>query len=62
MFSYHITRVAPQLWMGLDSNFRDLFSHKVYGSRLFLQIVFLTTGTAILIGTLLGVVAGYAGG
>jgi ABC-type dipeptide/oligopeptide/nickel transport system permease subunit len=52
----------PQVLMGLDSNFRDLFSRVVYGARLSLQIGFLTTGAAILIGTLLGAIAGYAGG
>jgi peptide/nickel transport system permease protein len=52
----------PQVLMGLDSNFRDLFSRVVYGARLSLQIGFLTTGAAIFIGTLLGAIAGYAGG
>jgi ABC-type dipeptide/oligopeptide/nickel transport system permease subunit len=52
----------PQVLMGLDSNFRDLFSRVVYGARLSLQIGLLTTGAAILIGTLLGAIAGYAGG
>ncbi len=52
----------PQVLMGLDSNFRDLFSRVVYGACLSLQIGFLTTGAAILIGTLLGAIAGYAGG
>ncbi len=52
----------PQLLMGLDSNFRDLFSRVVYGARLSLQIGFVTTGVAVVIGALLGAVAGYLGG
>ncbi len=55
-------REKPQLLMGLDGNFRDLFSRVIYGARLSLQIGFVTTGTAILIGTLIGAVAGYLGG
>lgn len=52
----------PQLWMGVDSNFRDLFSRVAYGSRLSLQIGIATTTSAILIGALLGAIAGYVGG
>jgi ABC-type dipeptide/oligopeptide/nickel transport system permease subunit len=52
----------PQHLMGIDGNSRDLFSRVVYGSRLSLQIGFVTTTAAILIGALLGAIAGYASG
>ncbi len=47
---------------GTDSNSRDVFSRMLFGARLSLQIGFITTGFAIMIGSLLGAVAGYAGG
>ena len=52
----------PQHLMGLDSNVRDLFSRVVYGSRYSLYIGFASVGFAIVIGSALGAVAGYAGG
>jgi peptide/nickel transport system permease protein len=52
----------PEHLMGIDSNFRDLFSRIVYGSRLSLQIGLSTISFAILVGGLLGSVAGYVGG
>lgn len=48
--------------MGVDGNFRDLFSRVLYGSRLSLQIGFATVTAAVVIGTLLGAIAGYIGG
>ena len=48
--------------MGIDGNFRDLFSRVLYGSRLSLQIGLATVTAAVVIGTLLGAVAGYIGG
>lgn len=48
--------------MGLDGNARDQFSRVVYGTRISLFIGFSTIGLAIVAGTLLGAVAGYAGG
>ncbi|MBA2381626.1 MAG: ABC transporter permease [Chloroflexi bacterium] len=52
----------PQLLMGTDSNVRDVFSRVVHGARVSLFIGFATVGFAIVIGTLIGLVAGFAGG
>ncbi len=52
----------PQHLFGIDSNFRDLFSRIIFGSRLSLQIGLVTISFAILIGGFLGSLAGYIGG
>ena len=52
----------PEHIFGLDGNLRDEFSRVVHGGRVSLQIGFLTVGFAIVIGTLIGAVAGFAGG
>jgi peptide/nickel transport system permease protein len=52
----------PQHIMGVDGNFRDLFSRIIYGTRLSLLIGFVTVSISLLIGVTLGAVAGYAGG
>ena len=52
----------PQHIMGIDGNVRDEFSRVIYGTRISLFIGFLTIGIAIVVGTFLGAVAGYAGG
>jgi ABC-type dipeptide/oligopeptide/nickel transport system permease subunit len=51
----------PEHLMGLDANVRDVFSRVVQGSRISLQIGILTVGFAIVIGGIIGAVAGYAG-
>ena len=52
----------PQFLMGTDPNVRDEFSRVVHGARVSLFIGFATVGFAIVLGTLIGLVAGYAGG
>src|SRR4026208_752606 len=52
----------PEHYFGIDQNVRDVFSRVVYGTRISLQIGFLTVGFAIVIGTLIGALSGYAGG
>lgn len=52
----------PQHLMGVDGNVRDVFSRMVFGARLSLIIGLTTVSFAIVIGTLLGALAGYAGG
>ncbi len=52
----------PEHYFGLDGNVRDTFSRIVHGSRVSLYIGFVTVGFAIIIGAVLGAIAGYAGG
>ncbi len=48
--------------LGIDLNVRDLFSRIVYGARTSLTVGIASVSFAIAIGTLIGLVSGYAGG
>jgi peptide/nickel transport system permease protein len=53
---------TPGHWLGTDETGRDLWSRIAYGGRLSLLSGVFPVGIALLIGGLLGVIAGYAGG
>ena len=52
----------PEHLFGTDGNFRDVFSRVVYGARTSISIGFAAIGIAIVLGTMIGAIAGYAGG
>lgn len=52
----------PQHFFGLDGNARDEYSRILAGARVSLAIGFITVGWSVVLGTLIGAVAGYVGG
>ena len=52
----------PEHLAGIDGNLRDQFSRLIFGTRLSLMVGFSTVTFAIVIGTVLGAIAGYFGG
>jgi peptide/nickel transport system permease protein len=44
---------------GVDQLGRDIFSRTIYGSRVSLEVALIATGLAVLIGTTVGLIAGY---
>ena len=53
---------SPEFWMGTDSYGRDIFSRILFGARISLLIGLVSITAALLIGTTIGLLAGYFGG
>lgn len=53
---------GERFWLGTDLLGRDLYTRLVYGARTSLIIGVAANAAAVLIGTTLGMIAGYAGG
>lgn len=55
-----LTPPSASHWLGTDQLGRDLFSRGLYGSRIAISVALAVTATALILGTLLGVIAAYA--
>lgn len=53
---------SAEFWLGTDAFGRDIFSRIVWGARISLAIALFSIGAAMIIGTIIGLLAGYIGG
>ncbi len=53
------TGPSNEYFMGVDKLGRDVFSRVLYGARVSLGVAFISTGIAVVVGTILGLLMGY---
>lgn len=59
---YRLSPPSADFWFGTDSYGRDVLSRLLYGAQISLSIGFLSVLIAMVIGSALGILAGYIGG
>ncbi|MCW8060796.1 MULTISPECIES: ABC transporter permease [Agrobacterium] len=59
---HRLTPPSAEFWLGTDSYGRDVLSRLLYGARISLSIGFLSVMIAMVVGSALGILAGYIGG
>ena len=57
-----LTQPGSEFWLGADQFGRDIWSRILFGARYSLTIGFFAILTALVVGTLIGMIAGYRGG
>jgi len=53
---------SAEYWFGTDNVGRDIFTRVIFGARVSLLLALVVLGTAVPVGTVLGLLAGYFGG
>jgi peptide/nickel transport system permease protein len=46
-------------WLGVDQRGRDVFARVIYGARVSLEVAFISTAIIVVVGVLMGLIAGY---
>src|SRR5580765_7128705 len=60
--THRLESPSSQHWMGTDDLGRDVFSRLLTGTRISLSVGFVAVGISILVGTCIGLLAGFFGG
>lgn len=59
---HRLSAPSVEFWLGTDSYGRDVLSRLLYGAQISLSIGFLAVMIAMIVGSALGIIAGYVGG